>query len=94
MRNYTRIVYACDVAKIYHREIRDLCEELDRAIRKYKRFNSAHEGWSVLLEEVEELWDEVKLKKSKRRVRKMRKEAIQAAAMAVRFAMEICGYDA
>jgi NTP pyrophosphatase (non-canonical NTP hydrolase) len=82
------------VAKIYARELQELCDELDRAIRKYSRFNTAHEGWSVILEEVDELWDEVKRKQSKRSTKKMRKEAIQVAAMAVRFALEVCGHDA
>jgi hypothetical protein len=81
------------VAKVYARELRALQDELDGAIRKWRKWNSAHEGYAILLEEVEELWDEVKRKQSKRRPNKMRKEAIQIAAMAVRFAMEVCDDD-
>jgi NTP pyrophosphatase (non-canonical NTP hydrolase) len=77
------------MAKIYARELREVTEELDRALRKYPhKTNSAHEGYAVVLEELDELKAEVWRKQTKRRVKKMRKEAIQVAAMALRFAME------
>jgi hypothetical protein len=56
----------------------------------YPSFNSAHEGYAVLLEEFDELWDEVKKNPTKRDPAAMRKEAIQVAAMAIRFAAECC----
>lgn len=77
--------------KIYSRELRDVSEELDKALRKHPKFASAHEGWAVIREEVDELWDEVKVRQAKRRRDKMRKEAIQVAAMALRFALEVTG---
>ena len=79
------------MAKIYSRELRDVSDELDKALRKHPKFNGAHEGWAVIREEVDELWDEVKVRQEKRRRDKMRKEAIQVAAMALRFALEVCG---
>ena len=60
-------------------------DEYHRATKMYGPFNSAHEGWAVLLEEVEELWDEVKKSPKNRDIVKMREEAIQVAAMALRF---------
>lgn len=60
-----------------------------RALANYPAFNSAHEGYAVLLEEVDELWEHVKVKQGKRDVVGMRKEAIQVAAMAIRFAAEL-----
>ena len=51
--------------------------------------HSAHEGYGVLLEEVEELWAHVKTKQKNRDLAAMRKEAIQVAAMALRFAVEV-----
>jgi hypothetical protein len=68
--------------------------EVERALRLYsKPFNSAHEGISVLREEFEELWDEVKRNQAKgeQKVELMKAEAIQVAAMAVRFLIDICG---
>lgn len=64
--------------------------ELYKAIISYKPFNSPHEGYAVMLEEVDELWEEVKKKPSKVSVKKMQKEALQIAAMAVRFVYDSC----
>lgn len=60
--------------------------ELEKAEAKFSPFNSAHEGYAVLKEEVDELWDVVKMQQSNpERIPKMRKEAIQVAAMSLRF---------
>lgn len=62
----------------------EICEELDRA-DKWPGFNSAHEGYAILREEVDELWDHVKVNQKKRDLDAMRAEAIQVAAMAIKF---------
>ncbi len=64
--------------------------ELASARRNWPAFNSAHEGFAVLKEEVDELWDHVKTNQKKRDLLAMQKEAIQVAAMAIRFAEECC----
>lgn len=64
--------------------------ELLFARANWPRFNSAHEGFAVLKEEVDELWDHVKVNQTKRDLGAMQKEAVQVAAMAVRFAQEVC----
>jgi hypothetical protein len=77
------------MAKIYSRELREVTEELDRALRKHAKMNSAHEGLAVIHEEFDELKAEVWKRSKKRNVKRMRKEAIQLGAMALRFAMEL-----
>lgn len=63
----------------------ELMEELDRATQKFGPLRGAHEGYAVILEEVDEMWDEIK----KNDIEKAREEALQVAAMAVRFLMDI-----
>lgn len=79
-------------AKLYSRVQREVAEELDRALRKHGKMASAHEGYAVILEELDELWDEIKVRQSKRRPKKMKREAIQVAAMAMRFVLEVCNH--
>mgnify|MGYP001558597287 CR=1 FL=1 len=64
--------------------------ELDRACSLYPPLGNPHEGYAVILEELDELWDEVKKKQGERSVEKLRKEAVQVAAMALRFIADIC----
>ena len=64
--------------------------EVMMAMEKWGAFNSAHEGFAVLLEEVDELKAHVWTNQKRRDLEAMRKEAIQVAAMAMRFALEVC----
>jgi hypothetical protein len=60
-------------------------KELVRATKLHPRpFNSAHEGWAVIWEELDEMWDEVRANNKVL----AREEAIQVAAMAVRFILD------
>lgn len=61
--------------------------ELAKAREKHAPMNSAHEGYAVILEELDELWDEIK--KQKPDPAKCRKEAIQVGAMAARFVVDV-----
>ena len=67
-----------------------MAKEVQRAREKYPAFNSRHEGYAVLLEEVDELWEEVKKNNLNLSVEDMRKEAIQIGAMAIRFIQDCC----
>ena len=75
----------------YRKAAYDALTEVRRARTLFpKGMNSAHEGYAVLLEEVDELKAHVWMKQSKRDYAAMRKEAIQVAAMALAFAVEVC----
>jgi len=63
--------------------------EIKRATSKNPAFNSCHEGYAVILEELDELKEEVWLKKSRRNPKRMKAEAVQVAAMAIRFIVDL-----
>lgn len=60
-------------------------QELQEAQTKFPPFNSAHEGYAVILEELDELWTVVKANHRRSAI----DEAVQVAAMAVRFVLDI-----
>jgi hypothetical protein len=64
--------------------------ELQMAQENWPPFNSAHEGFAILYEEFDELKEQVWVNQKRRDLPKMQAEAIQVAAMAIRFAMEVC----
>lgn len=68
--------------------ITEVQAEAARAAGIHRPMHSYHEGFAVLKEEVDELWDEIKLKNPSREA--IRKEALQVAAMAVRFVNDLC----
>ena len=64
-------------------------KEALRAREKHKPINSVHEGYSVILEEMDEFWDEVKKKSSLRDPNHMLEELVQIATMARRCAEDV-----
>jgi hypothetical protein len=68
--------------------------ELDLAQETFPPFNSPHEGYAVLKEEVDELWNAVKaLPSGTAKVepgQEIEYEAKQVAAMALRFLIDLC----
>lgn len=67
-----------------------VADELISATRDNAKFNSFHEGYAVILEELDELWDEVKLKTPDSD--KVFREAIQVSAMGMRFVHDLNGW--
>ena len=63
-------------------------QETYDASKRYPSFHSSHEGYAVLKEEVDELWEEIK--KKDRDPEKLRKEAVQVGVMALRFLVDLC----
>lgn len=60
-------------------------QEIQKARAKHAPMNSAHEGYAVILEELDEAWVEIKAD----RPESARKEMLQVAAMAVCFMVEV-----
>ena len=63
--------------------------ELAWATKRHGSMASAHEGYAVILEELDELWEIVRLKEPDER--RLAQEAAQIAAMGLRFLVDICG---
>ena len=68
----------------------EVVAELAKATSKHGPMMSPHEGYAIILEEMDELWMEIKKQYDVRTKERMREEAIQVAAMAMRFIMDIC----
>ena len=66
----------------------EIAEEVERAERKHAPLNSPHEAWSVIFEELEELREHVRGDTG--RSPEARKEAIQTAAMGLRYVLNLC----
>lgn len=71
----------------------DVEDEVYRARALWRPMLSAHDGYALILEELEELKAYVFTNQNKRNLEEMRKEAIQVAAMAIRFIIDICDND-
>lgn len=64
-------------------------EELVRARKKHGPMNSLHEAHSVILEELDEVWDEIKKKTKARDLNHLLKELVQVAAMCQKTAEDV-----
>jgi len=67
------------------RILADVRAEYLRASKKFGAFNSTHEGYAVILEELDEMWDEIKANEPG----KASMESVQVAAMATRFVVDL-----
>lgn len=76
---------------IFEQIVIDIQDELISAKNKFNDFNSYHEGYGVIKEEFDELWDEIKKKNPDKKL--LYKEALQTATMAIRFIIDMELYD-
>ena len=70
-----------------------IIHEYVRASDMFPPFNSAHEGYAVILEELDELKAEVWKNPASRDAAKLIKEAVHVAAMALRFIVDLCPFE-
>ena len=92
-RELQRLIHGVDEAGELNPEdapsvVGEVLDELRKARQKFAPMHGPHEGYAVILEELEELWQEVKRKD--RVTGLMRAEAVQVAAMALRFISDVC----
>jgi hypothetical protein len=66
----------------------ELADEIDRAMTYHATMHSPHEGHSVIREELDELWEHVRADTG--RSIEARHEAMQIAAMALRYIFDLC----
>lgn len=63
----------------------EIVAEYIRATSKFGAFASTHEGYAVILEELDEAWSEIKANATGRAIEEM----IQVGAMALRFVVDM-----
>lgn len=71
--------------------IKDMQSEYRLAANKFGPFTTYHHGYAVLLEEMDELWEEIKKKKPNKH--RLRSEATQVGAMVIRFIHDLLDED-
>jgi NTP pyrophosphatase (non-canonical NTP hydrolase) len=78
-----------------HEAVNEVYRELGAVVVKFPSFNSPHEGFAVIKEELDELWEVVRQKartldgSGGQDKQQLRQEAKQVAAMAIRFMMDL-----
>ena len=72
-----------------HLTLIEVYEVAKHAYDHFGSFHSAHEGYALIREEIDELGEQIKKTDSQKNIEAMRTEAIQIAALALTFASEI-----
>ncbi len=70
--------------------IRLIIPEYNQIICKNPPLQNSYEGWAILHQAMEQLWNEVKKDKNIHSTEQMRKEAILISATAMRFMIDLC----
>lgn len=70
-----------------HTHLQILKDKLDRATKKHGHYNSYHEGYAVILEELDELFYEVKRRSHARSHQRIYDESCDIAVAAIKMAL-------
>lgn len=84
----SRAVAAAEKKRLIYGIALEIAAEVERAELMHKPLNSPHEAWSVIFEELEELREHVRADTG--RSPAARHEAIQTAAMGLRYVLNLC----
>lgn len=76
-----------DLELQFHAALEEVEDELRRAEGRQPALNGSHEGWAVIKEELDELWEHVRADTG--RGPDARHEAIQVATTALRYAIHV-----
>lgn len=68
--------------------IKLIINEMERGLKKFGPYNSRHEAYAVIFEEVEELWNEIKIGQKTTLHGLDIDEAIQVSATTLRYIIE------
>jgi hypothetical protein len=68
-----------------HNIMQEVYKELKKAMTYHESMFDAHQGYAIILEELDEAWFEIKCNDKKR----TREEMLQVAAMALRFLHDV-----
>lgn len=69
--------------------IKQVLSELEDTQLQHPTMRSMHQAYAVLLEEVDEVWTEIKKKPDQRHYIRVRQEAAQIAATALRIMIDL-----
>jgi hypothetical protein len=69
--------------------LHEIIQEYGRAAATHGSFPTQHHGYAAILEELDELWDEIKKRAELRSRDDLVKEARQVGAMALRFMVDL-----
>ena len=78
-----------ELTEIFEEILEDVFEEVNKIYPEFAPYNSSHEAYAVLLEEMDEFWKSVKMGKKdidedgRTRNKAMKDEIIQVAAVAI-----------
>ena len=73
--------------------LEEVAAEIEEARLEHGDYNSPHEAYAVIKEELDEFWDIVKMKTAKRSASAMKKELNQIACTAIRAVNDLALHD-
>jgi len=80
-----------EVGNTVYSAVNDMIDELKKANETYPLFSSGHEGYGVMAEEFQELFEEIRKKQPDKQ--RLFEEAVQLGAMCIKFIMSMENWE-